>query len=172
MVRPAAFAAALAFALAGCGPADAGFELAFDGQGLVPPGTTDFQIAFLTEGAPEDCASALFTGPRCLKDFLAQTGRSTAPILDRDGREQPAVVRTFNPQGQTTQRMVVQVAVGVRYTLIVEALGPLDLLGNTCLYLKDGVGAGPGGDLTINALTSYPASQQAAACSGADPRLP
>ena len=172
MVRLAAPAMVAALAFCGCGPDEAGFELAFDGQALVPPGTTDFQVAFLTEGAPEDCASALFTTPQCLKAFLAQTGRSTAPILDRDGSEKPAIVRPFNPQGQTTQRELVQVAVGVRYTLILEALGPTALLGNTCLFLRDGIKAGPGGDLTTNALTSYSASQQAGACSGADPRIP
>jgi hypothetical protein len=163
---------AAAAALAGCAP-QAGFELAVDSQSLVPPGTTDFQVAFLTEGAPEDCASALLTGPQCLKDFLPQTGRSTALILDRDGREKPAVdVPLSNNGGPTQQRILIQVAVGVRYTLVVEALGAAGLLGNTCLYLKDGVGAGPGGDLTPNALSSYSPSQQAAACSGADPRIP
>lgn len=168
--RPALLA--LALALSGCAP-EADFEFAVDPQSLVPPGTTDFQVAFLTEGAPEDCAGALFTGPQCLKDFLPQAGRSTALILDRDGREKPAVdVPLLNNGGPTQQRILIQVAVGVRYTLIVEALGAAGLLGNTCLYLRDGVGAGPGGDLTPNALTSYSPSQQAAACSGADPRLP
>jgi len=157
--------------LLGCAPRD-GFELAVDAQSLVPPGTTDFQIAFLTEGAPEDCAGALFTGPQCLKDFLSQTGRGTALILDKDGREKPAVDVPLVNNGPTQQHIVIEVAVGVRYTLIVEALGAAGLLGNTCLYLRDGVGAGPRGDLTPNALTSYSPSQQAAACSGADPRLP
>lgn len=170
MVRAAALLALLA--LGGCAPS-AGFELALGEQALVPPGTTDFQIAFLTEGAPEDCAGALFTGPQCLRDFLPQTGRGTALILDQDGREKPAVdVALNNNSGPTQQRILIQVAVGVRYTLVVEALGAAGLLGNTCLYLRDGVGAGPGGDLTPNALTAYSPSQQAAACSGADPRIP
>ena len=46
-------ALALGLGLHGCGPAEAGFELELAGQGLAPAGTTDFQIAFLTEGAPE-----------------------------------------------------------------------------------------------------------------------
>jgi len=165
-------AALLAAVLSGCAP-QAGFELAVGEQSLVPPGTTDFQIAFLTEGAPEDCSGALFTGPQCLKRFLSQSGRTTALILDQDGREKPAVdVPLDTSGGPTQQRILIQVAVGVRYTLVVEALGAAGLLGNTCLYLRDGVGAGPGGDLTPNALTSYSPSQQSAACSGADPRIP
>jgi hypothetical protein len=160
-----------ALALLSCAP-DAGFEFSVGSQALVPPGTTDFQIAFLTEGAPEDCASALFTVPQCLKGFLSQTGRSTALLLDTDGRDKPAVDVALRNDGTNQQHILVQVAVGVRYTLVVEALGAAGLLGNTCLYLRDGVGAGPRGDLTPNALTSYSPSQQAAACSGADPRLP
>jgi hypothetical protein len=160
----------LVLGLAGCGPAEAGFELELAGQGLAPAGTTDFQIAFLTEGAPEDCSSALFTGPQCLRSFLSQGGRSTAPILDAGGRERPAALRPYS--GAASQREAFQVLVGVRYTLVVEALGAAGLLANTCLYLRDGVGTGQGGDLTTNALTTYSPSQQAAACSGADPRLP
>ncbi|HVE87749.1 MAG TPA: hypothetical protein VND93_33055 [Myxococcales bacterium] len=169
MSRSAALALLLLL-LAGCGPSAAGLELRLDGQGLAPPGLTDYQIAFLTSGAPEDCAGALTTAPQCLKDFLAQAGRATAPLLDADGREKPAILRSAQA-GATSQRESVQVAVGVRYTLVVEGLGAQALLGNTCLYLRDGVGAGQGGDLTLNAVTWYSPSQQASACSGADPRI-
>ena len=88
--RAPGLAFALALVLLGCGPAEGGFEVALAGQGLAPPGTTDFQIAFLINGSPEDCSNSLFTGPRCLRSFLAQSGRNTAPILDSDGRERPA----------------------------------------------------------------------------------
>ena len=79
--RATALALAPALALAGCGPMEGGFELALDGQGLAPPGTTEFQIAFLVNGVPEDCSSDLFTGPRCLRSFLTQSARSTALIV-------------------------------------------------------------------------------------------